>query len=236
MNKQLLSNKVFEMLRYKIVSLEYYPGMKLVDQDICDEMKVSRTPVRNALKKLQDMGLVTIMPRFGTKVSVIDLEDIKSAFTVRIPLEELAGREAAQHVTPDGLKEMEELLGTIKEVEENPDSDPAKRLALGTNFHQKVYMATNNPILCDFMERLSGRCIRAFNYAISNTEMAPDDYNFEQIQEIFQALKNHDCDLAGHLCRIHVERAMDILGNHILSVLRHDEWGSHNFPNGAEVK
>jgi DNA-binding GntR family transcriptional regulator len=235
-NKQLLTNKVFEVLRYRIVSLEYYPGMKLIDKDICDEMEVSRTPVRNALKKLHDMGLVTILPRFGTKVSVIDLEDIKSAFTVRIPLEELAGREAAKHVSPDELNEMKEILKTIEEIEAKPDCDPTKRLALGTNFHQKVYMATNNRILCDFMERLSGRCIRAFNYAVRTTEMTPDDYNLEHLREIYRALTNHDGDLAGRLCRIHVERAMAILGNHILSVLRHDEWGSGNFPNGAEAE
>ncbi len=236
MNKQLLTNKVFDVLRYRIVSLEYYPGMKLIDKDICDEMKVSRTPVRNALKKLHDMGLVTILPRFGTKVSVIDLEDIKSAFMVRIPLEELAGREAAKNVSEDELVEMEKILNTVKEVEENPDSDPAKRLALGTNFHQKVYMATNNRILCDFMERLSGRCIRAFNYAIRTTQMAPDDYNFEQIQEIYLALKKRDSDLAGRLCREHVEKAMAILGNHIMSVLHHEEWGMGNLSNGRALK
>jgi DNA-binding GntR family transcriptional regulator len=234
--KQLLTNKVFEVLRYRIVSLEYHPGMKLIDKDICDEMEVSRTPVRNALKKLHDMGLVTILPRFGTKVSVIDLEDIKSAFTVRISLEELAGREAAKHVSPDELNEMKAILNTIEEIEEKPNCDTTKRLALGINFHQKIYMATNNRILCDFMERLSGRCIRAFNYAIRTTEMAPDDQNFEQLREIYLALKNHDSDSAGRLCRIHVERAMAILGKHILSVFRHDEWSLGNFTNSAAVK
>ena len=182
------------------------------------------------------MGLVTILPRFGTKVSVIDLDDIKSAFTVRIPLEELVGREAAKHVSPELLNELKEILNTIEEIEGKPDYDTAKRLALGTNFHQKIYMATNNRILCDFMERLSGRCIRAFNYVIRTTEMAPDDYNFEQLQEMYLALKNHDSDLAGRLCRIHVERAMAILGKHLLSVLRHDEWDLDDLSNGVVAK
>ena len=70
------------------------------EKELCDEFKVSRTPLREAIQKLKEMKLVTVIPRFGTYVSSVDINEIRSAFEVKIKLEGLAGEAAARRITP----------------------------------------------------------------------------------------------------------------------------------------
>ena len=109
LQKSSLSHKIFNTLRDKIVFMEYPPGMNLSEKDLCKTFKVSRTPLREAFRRLEDMKLVTVIPRYGTYVSQIDINEIRCAFEVKIKLEGLAGAVAAKRITADKLEELQTL-------------------------------------------------------------------------------------------------------------------------------
>ena len=117
--KDSLSNRVFKALRDKIVFMDYPPGMSLSEKELCKSFKVSRTPLREAIRRLEEMNLVTVIPRYGTYVSQVEINEIRCAFEVKIRLEALAGEVAAKRITADKLEELHTLIqgaeGLLKE-------------------------------------------------------------------------------------------------------------------------
>lgn len=112
------ADQIFIALRDRIVYLEYLPGALLSEKELCEEFKVSRTPLREAIRKLEDMGLVKSIPRFGTYVTAIDINEIRCAFEVKKKLEALAGALAARRISKDKL---EELRSITEQVEAYPE-------------------------------------------------------------------------------------------------------------------
>ena len=103
------------------------PGKLLSEKELCDEFKVSRTPLREAIQKLKEMKLVTVIPRFGTYVSSVDINEIRSAFEVKIKLEGLAGEVAARRITPDKLEELKALIEKADAPVERRRASPSHR-------------------------------------------------------------------------------------------------------------
>ena len=83
LSKNALSEKIFESLRDRIVHMEYPPGTALSEKDLCEEFGVSRTPLREAIRRLEDMKLVNALPRYGTYVTPLDIHEIRCAFEVK---------------------------------------------------------------------------------------------------------------------------------------------------------
>jgi GntR family transcriptional regulator, rspAB operon transcriptional repressor len=200
-----LRSRIFETLRDRIVYMDYPPGMGLTEKDLCREFKVSRTPLREALRKLEEMKLVSVIPRFGTYVSTIDINEIRCAFEVKIKLEGLAGELAARRITPDKL---EELKGLIR------DSDGSTQQAghrtfieLDARFHEIIYSAAQNPILQEFLENLHSRCARLWGSSLS--EIIPNQEVIGQLRAVHQALQGRDARTAGQLMEAHVQYFID---------------------------
>jgi DNA-binding GntR family transcriptional regulator len=102
--KESLPGRIFRELRTRIVHLKYPPGTSLSEKDLCEEFKVSRISLREAFRKLQDVGLVAVIPRYGTYVTPMDINEIRSAFEVKTKLEGLAGELAAKRIRSDRLQ------------------------------------------------------------------------------------------------------------------------------------
>jgi len=203
--KKTLHNKIFEIMRDRIVYMDSPPGMGLVEKELCGEFKVSRTPLREAIRKLEEMKLVTVIPRFGTYVSSIDIDEIRCAFEVKIKLEGLAGELAAKRITSDKREEMRRLIGDADRILQ----DGAHRglIGLDARFHEIIYLATQNTILQEFLENLHSRCARLWGSSlsgvISNKEV------IDQLRGIQLALDERDTRRVGHLMEAHVQYFID---------------------------
>ena len=212
--KKSLTTKVFDNLRERIVSLEYPPGMPLSDKELCQQYGVSRTPLREALRKLENMGLVTILPRYGTQVSIIDITAIRCAYEVRIKLEGLAGATAARRISEDKLDELQNIVKELTALSNSSDHDQQPLMMLDARFHEIVYEASENHILCTFLENIYSRCARAWNASLGETD--PLTENIEQLKELYLALKRRDTAESARLCEEHVQSFIIKLRKYLL--------------------
>jgi DNA-binding GntR family transcriptional regulator len=210
--KSSLGSKIFKTLRDKIVFLEYPPGMNLSEKDLCKTFKVSRTPLREAFRRLEDMKLVTVIPRYGTYVSQIDINEIRCAFEVKIKLEGLAGGVAAKRITADKLEELQILIksaeGLLKE------NGHRRLIEIDNNFHEIIYQSTQNPILQEILQNIHCRCERLWTSALSESIQIPEIIS--QLKEIYLALKRRDAEKASLLSENHVRHFIDLIKNQLL--------------------
>jgi len=207
-----LHNKIFETVRDRIVYMEYPPGMTLLERDLCEEFKVSRTPLREAIRKLEEMKLVTAIPRFGTYVSPIDINEIRCAFEVKIKLEGLVGELAARRITADKLDELTSLIRQADQLTENHSH--RKLVEIDARFHEIIYKASQNQILQEILENLHSRCARLWNSSLS--EIIPIPQIVGQLREIHGSLKKRDSKKAALLMESHVRYFIDQIKSQLL--------------------
>ncbi len=207
-----LSEKIYVVLRDRIVYMDYPPGKLLIEKDICEEFKVSRTPLREAIQKLKEMKLVTVIPRYGTYVSLVDINEIRLAFEVKIKLEGLAGEVAARRITQDKLEELKSLIektdGLLRE------SGHRQLIETDSQFHEIMYQATQNPILIEMLESLHARCARLWNSALG--KIIPLATIVSQLKEIYSSLEKRDSVNARQLMEDHVRYFIDQIKSQLL--------------------
>lgn len=183
-----LRDVVFQTLRQAILRGELKPGERLMEVHLAERLGVSRTPIREAIRKLELEGLVVMIPRRGAVVASITEKDLKDVLEVRRTLEILAGEVACERITPELLKELEragEEFGGLKETED------VNRLAVAdVRFHEIIYTATGNARLISILNNLREQMYR---YRL---EYLKDIGSRERLQrehqEIYIGIKNGD--------------------------------------------
>ncbi|MDR2296636.1 MAG: GntR family transcriptional regulator [Clostridiales Family XIII bacterium] len=135
-----LSGDLFFKLREDILAERLRPGEKLTEQRVCDMYKVSRTPVREALKQLAAEGLLEMIPNRGAFVLGLSRGDMDDIFTLREIYELQAVRWAAERITEEQLAELDEIVEFMEFYTEKRDTK--KMTEINTNFHQLIYIAS----------------------------------------------------------------------------------------------
>lgn len=205
---------IFQELRDRIVYGQYSPGKSLPEKDLCKEFNVSRTPLREALLKLQDMKLVTVIPRFGTTVTPVDINEIRCSFEVKIELEGLAGKLAAERIKPDKLEELDNVINEAALLLKGGGSQRHQRLiAIEGRFHEIIRQATQNFILQEMLDNLHYRCARLWSSALS--DVVPDEEILDQMRKVYVALQKGDSKAA----RSHMEEHVQYFIERIKKVL-----------------
>ncbi|MGI6097121.1 MAG: GntR family transcriptional regulator [Dethiobacteria bacterium] len=143
--KYLLSTKISDELRHKIVTGKLKPGEGLTEKKLAEEFKVSRTPIREAIRQLETEGLVRLSPKKGAIVEGITGRDIEEIYTIRMMIEGLAARWAAERITREEAEKLRELIEFLEffqgkgEVERMTDLD--------NKFHQLILEASKSKAL-----------------------------------------------------------------------------------------
>ena len=141
-DNHLLSSQVYRRIRDGILSGKYAVETELKEKAIGDELGVSRTPVREALRQLELEGLVSIIPNKGAYVVGVSLEDIHDIYEIRSLLEGLCAKWAAKNITPELLTELEEniCLSEFHESKQNFE----QMVSLDNRFHEILYEASGS--------------------------------------------------------------------------------------------
>jgi len=195
-----LGEVVYEALKNAITENQFKAGDRLMETDLADEMQVSRTPVREAVRKLEAEGYVTIIPRKGTYVAGLTVQDINDVFEIRYALEGMAAYFAAQRATQEDI---EELRAFVERQAANWNSNSvATNVAEDIEFHSMLYRMSKNQRVEGLITDLRLRSQRLRNSTLSDAERLK--YALEEHKEILQAIETRDSVKAREMARNHV--------------------------------
>lgn len=198
-----LRELVFESLREAIIQGRLKPGERLMELTLAEELGVSRTPVREAIRKLELEGFVVMVPRKGAYVAGITEKDINDVFEVRAALEALAAGLAAERITEEELDELERSLVQLAEASQSGDINAV--VEHDTRFHDLIYRASRNQRLMQIVSNLQDQ-IQRFRLATlsrpGRTRRAVEEH-----KKIVEAIAERNVELAQQLAREHIENA-----------------------------
>lgn len=204
---------VLEALREAIVNGVLIPGERLMEIQLAEEMGVSRTPVREAIRKLELEGFVVMIPRKGAYVAGVSFKDVKDVFEIRAALEGLAAGLAAEKVTQEEIEQMERAL----HYEREPDS-LEEMVQSDTDFHALLYKASRNERLINILANLREQIQR-----FRTTSLAVPGRVKNAIQEhraMVDAIARHDVEDAQSLASTHIENAANIMYDALREIAR----------------
>lgn len=206
-----LSAKVFHSIREDILNGKYQANEELKEKSIGEEMGVSRTPVREALRQLELEGLVHIIPNKGAFVENVTLKDIKDIYEIRSLLEGLCARWAANNITKEQLEELEEtvFLSDFHFSKENWD----QMVELDNRFHEIVYEACGSKELTRVLRDYHHYLQRIRKITLEQKTRARA--SMDEHCKIAEALKARDAAEAERCASIHIRNTisnMDKIG------------------------
>lgn len=203
LDQHSLRAKVFQKVRTDILQGRYPSGKPIREGQISEELGVSRTPVREAIRQLELEGLVTFIPNKGAIVAGISLKDIEDIYAIRSLVEGLAASWAAKHITDEQLEELEEIMELADfYVQKN---NFTKAFDLDSRFHQVIYNASHSRSLHHLLSSFHHYVQKARLKSISS----PNRLKQAVIEhsEILKALKERDPDKASSMMTHHVKQA-----------------------------
>jgi DNA-binding GntR family transcriptional regulator len=207
------------VLEEMIVSGELAPGMVLRQEQLSEQFQVSRTPIREALRRLAALGLVSFVPNRGVRVRTIQPDELYEAFLVRAELESLATELAASRMTEEDLTELDEIESSFRTLtdallEGGGDDPELTRSWANTNqsFHDVIYRVANHP----YVESVAKSARRTFASRWISLRATPEiaalyDLNRRQHQAIREALAAGSAAGARALAREHVLSSFNLL-------------------------
>ena len=210
MNEYLpLRDVVFNTLRQAIITGEFAPGERLMEIALANRLGVSRTPVREAIRKLELEGLVKIIPNKGAYVTGITPKDVQDIYMIRSILEGMCARWATEHITPEQIEQLEEIV-LLSEFHLKKDKDKVVQVSdLDGKFHHVLYEASNSRImehtLSDFHKYV--KMARMLSVGAKNRA----EKSIEEHKAILEAIKKGDADEAERLANLHIMHVMENL-------------------------
>lgn len=155
MDTSTLAGRVYQILRRRILQGTYPPGQKLNLAELARDLQVSNTPIREAIGRLERIGLVEVIPYLGTRVKSLSSSQVADIFDVRIALEELAVRLVAQKDDLDVLQGMADAINAYEHAYH--ESDAEALIEADRAFHDALVQASGNSILLEMLPTLSDR-------------------------------------------------------------------------------
>lgn len=193
---QSLYEQVYQALRGAILTGELAAGQRLVETQLADWLNVSRTPLREALRQLQQEGLVSSEANGGLRVTTLSVTDAIELYDCRIALEQLAVAEACRQATDEQLKQLETYVVQAEQVanaEEKP-IDPFQLLDLDYQFHHLIAQSSGNQRLTALLEQLFDTMALL---RIQTLQRNPDVLEIRlEHRQIYTAIATQDTDAA----------------------------------------
>lgn len=206
MNEYLpLRDVVFNTLRRAILRGELKPGERLMEIQLANKLGVSRTPIREAIRKLELEGLVLMIPRKGAEVAEITEKNLRDVLEVRCALEELAVQLACDRIDKEMLKELHEAAEHFRDI---LGSDDITVIAEADEaFHDVIFTATGNARLIQLLNNLREQMYRYRIEYLKKKECYPQ--LLEEHATIIRAIEEHDKDKATQITGQHINNQVD---------------------------
>jgi DNA-binding GntR family transcriptional regulator len=193
-----------DSIRRRILSGDLPPGARLREVQVCKELSMSRTPVREAFRTLAAEGLIDLLPNRSVLVSMLRKTDMADLFVVFADLEALAARLACQHITDAEIKEIGQYLSDM--VDRHAAGERGQYLQLNQKIHQRTVEIAGNPILLSLWQTLVPKIERA--RALPNLNPKRWSDALLEHSKMFTVLAARDGDKLAELTRAHFLTAL----------------------------
>ncbi|MGM0396641.1 MAG: GntR family transcriptional regulator [Bacillota bacterium] len=211
-DNKIQAEKIYEILKDRIIHLDYEPGEVLNEIDLAEEFEISRTPIRRVFQMLMGDKLLNIIPRFGAQVAPMDFRKMKSVFEVTRELDPFATRLAVERISEDKIKELEEIVERLKNYDITTDYQQA--IDDDELFHEIIYSSCENPWLEEILTKLHYQTERLWHYAenyFNEVELFTDS-----LGKILEAIKTGNVDDAEKYTREHIDDFVMKIKNEML--------------------
>lgn len=196
-----LTEKTYNTLKRAILDLDLKPGQLLTEEELSEQLGVSRTPLRSALSKLDYENLITVIPGRGTYVTELSSKHMEDIFDVREVVDMLSVKLAAERKTDENIKEMNDLIKEQELLLEEGDFDVKQFIKLDIDFHCVIAKAANNEIL----DRLTLELVEGYNrYILSTPFLDRADTIVLEHRKIIEAIKEGNGEKASLIIQSHI--------------------------------
>lgn len=200
------AQKAYALIRDRIISGQYPPSLRLTEQEIADASGVSRTPVREALRRLQSEGFVEVSANLGAVVVEWSEDDAEDVFELRALLESYGAARAAERITPEGIEALRDLArAQYEECKARKPGFVARVGALNSRFHRAIHEFSGNTRLLKLLPAL----IEAPLVMRTFSKYDPDELlrSASHHLEIVDALEAGDADWVAAIMNSHIRAA-----------------------------
>ena len=201
MGKKLATNEIYNILKNRIIKIEYEPGIILNEVDIGNEFQISRTPIREIFQKLSNDKLLKIIPRYGAQVAHIDFKYMKSVFELTRDLDSLATKLCIDNISQKEIEKLEAIMEKLHNY--NIQKDYQEAILEDEKFHQIILKNSGNICLEEILSNLHVHTERLWHYCeehINNMEIFT-----ETLGKILDAIKEKDKEKAEIYTREHID-------------------------------
>jgi DNA-binding GntR family transcriptional regulator len=205
-DKSSLTQQAYEAIKEKVITLYFLPGQYLNEGAICDLLGLGRTPVHQALQRLQLEGLVEIVPRKGVIIQPDSIGQIIEFLDARLTVETEITRMAALCAIPQDIQDLQAILDQNSELK-NEGGEINAFVERDHAFHAKISEMSRNRVLGDFTKTLHERCTRAWYLHLWQT--LDTNASDKQHRGILKAIKNRDGEAAAKAMREHLTNLRD---------------------------
>ena len=206
-NHRPLREIVYEELKMQILTGKIVPGTRLMEVELAADMGVSRTPIREAIRKLEKEGLVTIEPRRGAYASQISVKDMVDILEVRQDMEGLAAYFASSRMTEEQMADLKRTSDSYNRAVAEGDMD--SMIAYDTRFHRIIVESCNNNILVHMIEQLQELVLR-FRYIYYDDFRRAENMS-EEHRQILEAIRDGRAEDARAAADIHIDRLKEMV-------------------------
>jgi DNA-binding GntR family transcriptional regulator len=211
-----LRDQTYDIIKNMIILREIEPGKKINEEHIAKEIQVSRTPIREALCRLENEGIVTIIPRRGAFVSDLTETNVREILLIREVLEGLVVRLAVENMDAKTLQKLSKAIEKVSSIPEE-DRDLINYTRSEIDFHSILLNASNNQMLKNMMDMVNAhlQIIRLRTVVIPERAKK----TVKEHQQILKAIEKRDADSAEELMRKHVCSVREVALRNIESIV-----------------
>ena len=215
-----ISDQIYEVLKEHILLGEIAPGERMIESNIAEGLRTSRTPVREAFQRLAQDGLAERVPQGGVRVTVITPRMVREIFGIRAVLEVYTVELACENIDIETINKLKELAQHARKLLSSPEAnDPGELIRLwkiNTSFHETIYRAAGSEHLLKIVDQLNS-LVRRFRFlSMRKTRIRA----WDQHELIIKYLEDKDKATLGELMKAHIEEA----ASDTLKALENGKW------------
>lgn len=202
-----LREAVYAVIKRAILEGHLAPGHRFTEEKLAEQLGVSRTPLREALRRLENEGFISVYIGRYAEVATIQHEELVEEYALREVIEGYAAKLAARHYTRDDIQTMSFHIQRMVDALEQDDMQAV--VAANADFHMAIVEATKNRKIKEVMSALWKSMLMLSNSSLQNKNWANE--SIKQHYEILMAIEARDVELAGELAQEHIKRALRAL-------------------------